>query len=77
MATESIAIADLSLAQLIQMSQGLGHQLEKIREQRAYLKARIDERLAAGESEHTPPVLDTSDGSATAPGAVITVQAVG
>lgn len=74
--TKSIAVSDLTLAQLIQMSQGLGHQLEKIREQRAYLKARIDERLAAGESEHAAPIPDSSDGSATAPGAEITVQSV-
>jgi hypothetical protein len=73
---ESIPVADLTLAQLIQMSQGLGHQLEKIREQRAYLKERISERLAAGESEHVIPVPDSSDGSASAPGADITVQSV-
>lgn len=74
--TESIAVSDLTLAQLIQMSQGLGHQLEKIRQQRAYLKQHIDARLAAGESEHATPVPDSSDGSATAPGAEITVQSV-
>lgn len=67
--TQSIAISDMTLEQLVQLSQGLGRQIDKLREQRAYLKAKIDERLAAGERESKP-------GDAEAPGAVIEVSAV-
>lgn len=67
--TVSIPLADMTLEQLVQVSQGLGRQIDKLREQRAYLKAKIDERLAAGERESQP-------GDASAPGAVIEASAV-
>lgn len=47
--TESIKIADMTLNELVMLSQGFGHQIERLREQRAYLKRKIDERLARGE----------------------------
>ena len=40
--THSIALADLSLEELVQISQGIGHQIERLREQRAYLRRKID-----------------------------------
>lgn len=63
----SIAFADLSLEQLVQLSQGIGHQIDKLRADRAYLKAKIDERLQAGERTST----SQAAGDAAAPGAVI------
>lgn len=70
--TTSVPLSELTLDQLVQLSQGLGRQLDAIREQRAYLKAKIDERLAAGERNAIGP---DADGNATAPGAVIEVKA--
>jgi len=61
--THSIPVAELSLDQLVQISQGLGREIDKLREQRAYLKAKIDERIAAGE-RNAPP-----EGDGVAPGA--------
>ena len=66
----SIPLSELSLAQLVQLSQGIGRQIDELREKRAYLKAKIDERIAAGEVEHE--VREPGDGSA--PGAVIETQ---
>lgn len=65
----SIQISELSLDQLVQLSQGIGRDIDKLREQRAYLKAKIDERLANGE-RNAPSGVD-----ATAPGAVIVASA--
>lgn len=70
----SIPLAELTLEQLVQLSQGLGHQIEKLREQRAYLKRKIDERLAEGERTSTDPEAQgdpEAEGDAEAPGAVI------
>lgn len=69
--TQSIAVADLSLDQLVQLSQGLGREIDKLREQRQYLKAKIDERLARGERG------GAADGDAQAPGVVIEASAEG
>ena len=63
--TVSIKLDDMTLDQLVQLSQGLGHQVEKLRQQRAYLNAKIAQRLAAGERNQP------ADGDAVAPGAVI------
>jgi hypothetical protein len=41
----SIPLDELTLEQLVQLSQGLGRDIDKLREQRAYLKGKIDERL--------------------------------
>jgi len=68
----SIPLEDLSLEQLVQISQGLGREIDKLREQRAYLKAKIDARLAGGERTSTDPTLAQD---ATAPGAVIEASA--
>lgn len=48
----SFKLSEMTLAELVQLSQGMGHQVEKLREQRAYLKVKIDERIARGEHEH-------------------------
>lgn len=61
----SIPLAELSLDQLVQISQGLGREIDKLREQRAYLNGKIAERLEKGE-RNAP-----ADGDATAPGALI------
>lgn len=64
--TVSLNLDDLTLDQLVQLSQGLGHQADKIREQRAYLNAKIAQRLAAGERNKPADTVD-----ADAPGAVL------
>lgn len=65
--TTTQSVADLTLEQLVQLSQGLARDAEKIRDQRAYLKRKIDERLAAGERT------STEGGDATAPGATLDI----
>ena len=72
-ATYSVPLADLTLEQLVQVSQGIGHDIERLREQRAYLRRKIDERLAAGERTST----ELANGDAVAPGAVIEASAQG
>lgn len=67
--TVSIPLADLSLGELIAINQGMGHDIERIREKRKYLQAKIAERIAAGEPEHP-----AAAGDAVAPGAVIAVS---
>lgn len=66
----SIALDDMTLDQLVQLQQGLGRQVDALREKRAYLKAKIDERLANGE-RNKPAAVEPGD--AVAPGADITV----
>lgn len=65
--TESVKIADLSLEQLVQLQQGLGRDIDKLREQRVYLAKKIADRLAAGDRTST-------DGDAAAPGATLQVS---
>lgn len=67
--TVSINIDEIPLHLLIARSQTLGRVIDKAREERAYLKGKIAERLAAGESEHAP-----AEGDAAAPGAVINIK---
>jgi Fe-S cluster assembly ATPase SufC len=71
--TVSIAVGDLTLEQLVLLSQKIARDIETLREQRAYLRRKIDERLAAGERTST----ELADGDAVAPGAVIDVKAQG
>lgn len=63
----SIPLDELTLEQLVQISQGLGREIDRLRDQRAYLRRKIDARLAAGERTST----EQSAGDATAPGATI------
>lgn len=49
--TVSLKLSEMSLTQLVQVSQGLGHDIERLREQRRHLKALIEARLANGERE--------------------------
>jgi hypothetical protein len=42
-----IPLAKLSVDELVQLSQGLAHEIEKMRAQRKYLADKIAERLAA------------------------------
>lgn len=44
--TKSIPVAELTLDQLVQLSQGFGHQIDRLREKRQYLNAKIAERLS-------------------------------
>lgn len=69
--TYSFAVADLSLDELVALSQRLGAEADKIREQRAYLKRKIDERLANGERNAAPA------GDGVAPGAAIEAGVAG
>lgn len=64
--TLSIPLGDLSLDQLVQLSQGLGREADKIRAQRIHLNRHIAQRLAAGERNCAP-----AEGIAEAPGALI------
>lgn len=73
--TFSVNLADMSLEQLVQVSQGLGRQIDKLREQRAYLRAKIDARLAAGERTSVEAARSDAGGDATAPGAAIEAMA--
>ena len=43
--TQSFKIDEMTLDQLVQLTQGFGHQIEQIREKRAYLRAKIAERI--------------------------------
>lgn len=70
--TMSIALDDMTLDQLVQLQQGLGRQVDALREKRAYVKAKIDERLANGERNKLAAV---EPGDAVAPGAEIAVAA--
>jgi hypothetical protein len=76
--TTSINVGDMSLEQLVQVSQGIGHKIEALREQRAYLRDKIDERLAAGERTSNELREDKEEGGgkndAAAPGAVLQVS---
>ncbi|MFN7434122.1 MAG: hypothetical protein ACK5YV_16710 [Betaproteobacteria bacterium] len=73
--TFSVNLADMSLEQLVQVSQGLGRQIDKLRERRAYLRAKIDARLAAGERTSVEAARSDASGDATAPGAAIEAMA--
>lgn len=75
--TVSIALDELTLEQLVQVSQGLGREIEKLRAQRAHLKAKIDARLAAGERTSIELAPRPADGDALALGAVIEASAAG
>lgn len=44
--TMTVDLKDLSVAELVQISQGLGNQIEKLRNDRIYLKKLIDQKLA-------------------------------
>lgn len=81
-ASASIQLAELSLEQLVGLSQHLGRQEDELRRQRAYLAGKIAERIAAGERTCTDPVANpkpegdaapAAGGDAAAPGAVLEV----
>lgn len=65
--TVPVKLDDLTLEQLVQLNQGFGRQIDKLREQRAYLNGKIAQRIAAG--ERNAPVKGAGD--AEAPGALI------
>lgn len=67
-ATLSFNLDELPVGRLIQISQGLGHQAEKIRAQRVYLRQLIDQRLAAGERQ-------VQDGDTVVPGVTLAALA--
>lgn len=76
--TVSIPLSELTLEQLVQLSQGIGHDIEKLRAKRAYLRTKINERLAVGERtsmELRDDAPESAGGDAQAPGATITVSA--
>ena len=53
--THSIPLDDLTLSELVLVSQRLGAQVDELRRQRAYLRGKIEQRLAAGERTSTDP----------------------
>jgi hypothetical protein len=70
--TFSVSLKDLSVAQLIQVNQNLGRQVDALRAQRSYLKEMIAQRLAAGERENPGEEVEAVEiGSAVAPGVVL------
>jgi hypothetical protein len=83
--TVSINLSELSLEQLVQLSQGLGRKIDALRDQRAYLSIKIAERVAKGERTCTDPAIvgevetitaaDVGVLDASAPGADIDVSA--
>ncbi len=42
----SLKLSGMTLEELVQVTQGLGHQIEKLRAQRAHVRTLIDQRLA-------------------------------
>lgn len=44
--TVSKKLSEMTVDELVQVSQGLGHQIEKLRADRAHIKALIDQKLA-------------------------------
>lgn len=44
--TVSKKLSEMPVEQLVQVSQGLGHQIEKLRADRAHIKGLIDRKLA-------------------------------
>lgn len=44
--TVSVSLNDLSVEELVQVSQGLGNQIEKLRNDRIHIKKIIDRKLA-------------------------------
>lgn len=44
--TVSKKLSEMPVEQLVQVSQALGHQIEKLRADRAHIKALIDQKLA-------------------------------
>lgn len=66
--TVSVKLDDLSIEQLVQISQGLGREIDVLREKRAYMKMKIHARMEAGERTSTDPL---AVGDAEAPGAVL------
>lgn len=75
--TFSIDLAELSLEQLVQVSQGMGREIERLRGQRAYLRNKIAQRLAAGERTSVVLAQKQAVGDAVAPGAAIEASARG
>lgn len=59
----STKLADMTIDQLVQLSQGYGHEIEKLRDKRRHINSHIFARLQKGERN--------GDGNAAAPGAVI------
>lgn len=45
--TVSKKLSEMTVDELVQVSQALGHQIEKLRADRAHIKALIDQKLAA------------------------------
>jgi hypothetical protein len=72
----SLSLSDMTLEQLVQLSQGFGHEMERLRMQRQHLRKHIDQRLARGERTSVERGGGT-DGAirvdGNAPGAVIDV----
>lgn len=68
--TVSVSLSELSLEQLVQVSQGIGHDIERLRAQRAHIRRHIDSRLALGERTST-----ADESESVAPGAVISASA--
>lgn len=75
--TVSIPVGELTLEQLVRMSQKFARDIDSLRASRAYLRGKIDERLANGERTSMELREDLQPGDAVAPGAIIDVTAQG
>jgi hypothetical protein len=67
-------LSDMTLEQLVQLSQGFGQEIERLRMQRQHLRKHIDQRLARGERtsvELGGNAEDASGVNGNAPGAEI------
>lgn len=71
--TVSLKISDMTVEELVQVSQGIGHQIEKLRSDRAYLKRAIDAKLQQQHSDAIKAQVAALQAQlgAVAPGAVI------
>ena len=72
--TVSLKLSEMSVEQLVQMSQGLGHDIERIREKRAYLKVLIDQGLVA---EHRAALMAEAEATLSAVSGRVNAEADG
>ena len=75
--THTIALDDMSTEELVQLSQGLGHKIEQIREQRLHIRQKIDARLAEKNRTDIEAQIAELQGrlNGNAPGKVMTAAA--
>lgn len=75
--TTTYKISEMTVEQLEMVSQGLGHQIDKLRQDRAQIAGLIKKKLAEREAEELQAQIDelVARKNAVAPGAVIEAAA--